>query len=330
MPDVGQVPAGFGWEDLLAGLVETHGSLAAVATRLAEARGHAEDLESIERGLRRLRDRGGRDGGVWGRRVLAAFGLPASVEARVRWMGVYHGRLTDLPRPLAADLLRVWDRPPVSEAPARVWIALAWATLAVRDRDLDEATARLDAAGRAVVDDAARVECLLTEAFVASRRAPEAFVSLLDEAEAALDRLDARGLASDAEDRLCWRARLVDHRAFRLNAPRPDGRRDAEAARALYAALPDAGAPPFARCRRANGLAWSLYFLGDPDGAVREARASVEHAGDAGSLRLRAMALLALARFLAGTEEGATAKARADAIARRLDDEVLRWRVSRA
>ena len=55
----------FDWHAYVAWLVASHGTLTAVASRLSEQRGHREDVQSIERGLRRLRNRGTRDGGSW-------------------------------------------------------------------------------------------------------------------------------------------------------------------------------------------------------------------------------------------------------------------------
>ncbi|KIG12946.1 hypothetical protein DB30_00902 [Enhygromyxa salina] len=67
---------------------------------MAERRNFQEDVASVERGLRRLRDRGNKDGGVWGQRALRCFGLPVEVDDRVRWMGQYHTRFSHLPAPL--------------------------------------------------------------------------------------------------------------------------------------------------------------------------------------------------------------------------------------
>src|SRR5688500_5887809 len=104
---------GFSWADYVDWLVETHGTLAAVAERLSALRAYKEDAASIERALRRLRARGQKEGGSWGTRVLAAIGLPGAAEARTRWMGAYHSRFVDLPVPLCLDLVRLWDRPPI-------------------------------------------------------------------------------------------------------------------------------------------------------------------------------------------------------------------------
>jgi hypothetical protein len=305
-------------------LVDTHGSLAAVAVRLGEERGHREDPESIERALRRLQARGQKDGGAWGQRVLAVFGLPGPLEARARWMGTYHSAFAQLPVAVAQDLLLPWDRPPVRESSARAWIRLAHAGLAMRVRDVDAGLAHLAHAGAAAphAGPGAIVEHRLGVASIASRRDPKAVDALLAEAEDAL----AAVPAALADDIACWRARLVDQRGWTLNR-RPRSLDDHARAEALYRALPDDGAPPFARCRRANGLAWSVFKQGRREEALALARYSAEIAGDHGSLRLRVMALSALAQFQEGTEEGLRARARANEVAARLEHADLAWRM---
>ena len=306
----------------MAFLVAREGSLAAVAGRLSALRGHADDAASIERALRRLRARGQGDGGVWGRRALAAFGLPSGAQERARWMGAYHSRFTDLPLPVCLDLLRVWDRPPVSEAPgARTWLSIAHATACLRGGDVEAGgrhLARAQASFKGAPADA-RAELGLAEAFVASRREKDRVPALLAAVEAWLDRPMAEG------DRACLRARWIDQRAYELNQRRGERGPDAVAAEALYRSLPAEGAPSFALCRRANGLAYARWKQGDAEVAAAFAREACRHAGDGGHLRLRAMALSMLAR-IAGGEEGARAKARALAIAVSLDDEALRLR----
>lgn len=85
---------GLTWTDYVDGLVTDRGSLAAVALFVAERRNFAEDPESIERGLRRLRTRTG-DGGVWGQRLLTCFGLPKEVDARISgWASTTHASAT--------------------------------------------------------------------------------------------------------------------------------------------------------------------------------------------------------------------------------------------
>lgn len=313
---------GFSWADHVAWLVDKHGSLSAVAERLSALRGYADDVETIERALRRLRARGRRDGGAWGARVLAAFGLPGAVDARARWMGAYHSRFTDLPLPVCRDLVRLWDRPPVSDAPAsRVWLALAHATCALRANEPDAAATHLRRA-RASVSKAppeARAELLLVEAFVASRADVRAVPALLAQVEALL--------AEDMppHDRACLYARWIDQRAYEKNRAGEGKLPDHAGAEALYRTVREEDAPPFALCRRANGLAYARWKQGFSEEAAAFARRACEHAGDGGHLRLRAMALNMLAR-IAGGPEGEEARRRAAAIAASLDDEALRMR----
>lgn len=322
MPDSsGQEPghaAGFTWDDLLTALAEQHGTLAAVAWRLVE---HApgDDVASIQRALRRLRTRGHQDGGVWGQRLLRVFGVPASVESRVRWMGLYHSPFGDLPLPLCVDQLRLWDNPPVSTSRARVWLHLGHASCALRRRDLADAAthlARADAALAGLTDrDDARVEISLARAFLASQRGEPV------DLESAARELAAAELA--APDAACFHARLVDQQAWQINRAG-----DHAAALALYAALPDVDVHPFASYRRDAGRAFGMLRLGRRDDALRLAHQAIDHAGDGGYTRLRAMGLMLAAR-IQGPQDGAATLARARAIARRLEDAELLARVDR-
>lgn len=61
----GQNSGQAGWDTYVDGLVAEHGSLANLGERLAALRGHAEDVESITRALRRLRQRGTLPGGTF-------------------------------------------------------------------------------------------------------------------------------------------------------------------------------------------------------------------------------------------------------------------------
>lgn len=323
-PSIEPGSAGFGWADLIDSIVEQRGTLAAVALHLAEQRAFAEDVESVERGLRRLRKRGTKDGGVWGERVLRVFGLPAAVADRIRWMGQYHTRFTDLPASVCEELVHPWDRPPVSAGPARIWLLLARVNLCFRRR-ADAAPLLEQAALLAPrAEAAARIELALVQAYAWSRRAPEAASEALDRAEAILA---AERATLGEHDAACLFSRLIDHRAYVLNKPR-QGSPDRAAALALYEQIPTDG-PLFARCRRENGLGWTRLKLGDRPAAERHARASVEAAGDAGSLRMRAMALNLLAAAAPTPEAAAEAKARAMAIATRLEDEALALRFDR-
>lgn len=310
---------GFSWGDYVDWLVETHGTLAAVAEKLASMRAFADDVGSVERALRRLRARGQLAVGTWGTRVLAAFGLPDAAGERTRWMGAYHSRFVDLPVPLCLDLVRLWDRPPVNEAPgARVWLAVAHATCALRSADVASAKDhhRRARASFAQAPADARAELLLAEAFVASRDDREKVAPLL----ASVEPLLAPNGAMSEDDLACLHARWIDQRAYERNQ-----HADLAGAEALYRTLPDRGVPCFALTRRANGLAYACWKQGRRDEAIALAREGVRQAGDGGHLRLRAMALSMLGRILGGAE-GEAARGRAIAIVTSLEDEALRMR----
>lgn len=302
------------WAVYLDGLVEEHGSLAAVGERMAALHGWREDVDSITRALRRLRLRGSLPGGKWGDRLLRTFGLPASVDARLRFMGSYHSRFVDLPVSLCTDLVQLWDRPPTSESRGgRLWLSLARATLALRARQPDEAATHLGTAKPLAADDpTAQIELALGESLLDSRARPTSVSTALAHVPALLQSLTG----PDAD---CLRARHVGQVSHALNHA---GRIDE--AEALHLALPDTVAThPFARSRRANGLAYARFRHGDLAAALVHARLAARHAGDAGHVRLRAMALLMVVRVAAGTAEADDALARARTIAQALEDATL-------
>lgn len=308
----GQLAGHPSWEVLVDQLVADHGTLSAVAERLIA--GHPDEtLESALRALRRLRGRGGLPGGKWGARVLRTFGLPASIDLRLRFMGSYHSRFVDLPVALCEDLIGLWDRPPVSDSRSgRSWIALARATLALRLRDYPAAAEHLALAAAQATDPQALVEATLGLAYLDARDAPEVVPASLDAVPELLTRVDP--LEAHA-----LRARQVGQIAHALNR----AGRHAEAT-ALTEALPDGpevGA--YARAKRANGLAYGLWKLGRADEAAVQARLAATWAGDAGQVRVRAMALTLLAQILDGTDEGRLARERARAVGVALGDAVL-------
>lgn len=308
----GRIPGQPSWADLVDHLVAEHGSLAQVAARLSETRGFREDAESIGRALRRLRARGAGPGGVWGSRLLATFGLPRSIDERLRFMGSYHSRFVDLPRSLGADLVQLWDRPPTSESRAgRAWLSLARAILASRAKDRDEARAHLATARAAGATEPAIVaELTLGEALVAD---PADVDRLLASVPRALE-----GIAA-GHDADCLRARLAGQLAYAANQ-----RGEIARGEELHRALPDApSTAPFARSRRANGLAYARFELDDREEARRQAWLAARYAGDAGHVRLRAMALLMVARVTPDDREAGEARDRARAIAVALEDVVL-------
>jgi len=321
MGEAPETVPGFAWDDYVDWLVETHGTLAAVADKLASLRAFADDAQSIERALRRLRSRGQLAGGTWGQRALAAFGLPRGADERIRFLGHYHSRFVDLPLALCQDLVRLWDRPPVSEAPtSRTWLALAHATNTLRAADLANAPSHLRRARAsiALAPIEAKIELMLVEAYVASREERERVDALLADIEPLFE------AAAPSPDRASLFARWIDQRAWQHTKGR-SGPVDLPRAEKLYASIPLENGTPFSLCRRANGLAYTRWKQGDRDAAIAHAKEGVAHAGDGGHVRLRAMALTILGKILGG-KEGEEAKQRAIAIVTSHDDEALRLR----
>ena len=312
--DHGSAPT-LDWQVLVDHWVEERGTLSTLAEALAAQRSFEDDVASVERALRRLRKRGSLDGGIWGRRALRCFGLPKALSERVRWMGLYHSRFTDLPTGLCLELLRPWNRPPTSESPARAWVQLGFASVYLRLRQHELAAQHLDRVQPTMV--AAQLEHALVSSYVLARLDPSASVAALDEAERLLPDVEHE------DDAACFQSRLIDQRAYRLNKP-TRGAPDHEAAYGLYASLPEV-APGFALCRRHNGLGWSSFKLGRTDEAIEHGEASLRIAGDVGSLRLRAMALNLLAR----ATQDASYRTRAQSIAKRLEDQELLFRYGR-
>lgn len=320
-------PAGYTWTALVDHLVTAHGSLARVAELLSESRGFRDDVASVERALRRLRTRGDQPGGVWGARLLERFGLPEEPAQRARWMGSYHSRFTDLPVEACESLLRMWDSGPVRESRSRVWIELGLTSVALRRRALELADRHLARAKLLLARShpAATVEWALTDGFVGSRLEAQGRV----DAALALagQALEKHAHEIEPDELACLRARWIDQRAFDLNRTRsPENER---LALALYESLADKGAPPFARCRRENGLAYGHLRRGDLALARAHAERAARAAGDAGALRLRAMSLLMIVK-IAGVANALEELERARAIARSLGDHELLARVERA
>lgn len=314
----GPLPLSVSWGDLVDLLAAERGSLAELARCLQDSAPPAASLSddplTVERGLRRLRRRGHSSGDKYGRLLLRAFGLPGTMLAWARMLGQYHSRLSDLSVPVRHDQLRLWDRPPISESRAAAWIHLGLASLAHRRRDRQQVVHRMALASRVVAraEPAAALEHRLFEARLASDAA-----ALLDQAASELDAIE------DRHDRACYHARIQDQRAYRAARQGAGWREGMCAAQRLYASIPEGG-PPFAAFRRAHGLAWCGWRLGEP-GALRQAERAVEAAGDGGLLRFRCMALLLLGHV--GGEPGAFD--RAEAIADGLRDDELIARIAR-
>lgn len=313
MADSEVSPLGCTWERYLAQLTREHGGWTALTHLLIRRAGRAvalpSDPGSIERALRRLRDRGNAPGGQYGRWLLRYFGVPRPLDDTARWMGQYHGRFADLPLALREAQLRLWDRPPIAESAAACWIHLGLASVALRRRDVDEARARL-ARGRRASGAAAELEAALLDARLAmdageADRAGEVLAHVHHQ----LAQLPA------GAERDCYHARWADQRAYHVIHAGPDARL-AQAVR-LYRSIDPRSAAPFARFRRDHGLAYCQWRLGDHRRALGHARAAVEHAGDAGLLRFRAMALHLLAHL--APREARELRRRAAAIATELE-----------
>jgi hypothetical protein len=256
--------------------------------------------------------------------ALTVFGLPGAAEERVRWMGAYHARFTDLPVPVCEDLVRLWDRPPLSQSRrARAWLSLAHASCCLRRDDRPHAALHL-AEARALQASApadAQAELLLVEAYLEGSESPER-AARLAAVGPLLERVD------DVEARACLHVRWVDQRAYAINRGRDGHPPRLDEAEALYRSVETSSAPPFVLSRRANGLAYARWKQGYPTEAAELAREAARHAGDGGHVRLRAMALAMLARVAEGPE-AREAHRRAAEIAARLEDETLRFRFDR-
>ncbi len=251
-------------------------------------------------------------------RVLATFdALPRDVGERLRFMGqvplaVRRSPATTSPARTSSSCGT--DHRPARPAAGRTWLSLARATLAFpRGNDFDAAAEghlRDRAGGRrrrcARSRKAERLQ--LGQAMIEARGAP------------AHEPRRARSRRRAPRRRGRWRCRLPA-RALRLSQARASARYQAGAVAhgnlAAHEALRDGDdVHPFARSRRANGIAYGRYRLGDRDGALLAARRAAMFAGDAGHVRLRAMALLMIARAGDDSAEADAARGRARARSR--------------
>jgi hypothetical protein len=312
-------PVGLTWTTYVERLVDDAGGWIALAEELARrAAGLAEvpdDLQSIEKGLRRLARRAHQPGGQYGRWLLRLFGVPEDLERWARWLAQYHSRFADLPTSLRLEQLRLWDRPPFSESRLAAWVHVGLAAVHLRRRDVELGRQRLalarDTAARAGA--AAIAEVALLDAYVAMNDGDRAgSAGWLDRAAASLADV------ADPVDAACLRARLIGQRAYALtSAASPD----VAGARALFEAL--APSPlPFVAFRRDNGLAYCAWQLGDRAAGVALARRAADHAGDGGFVRFRILALNLLARML-DEPEASEVRARSARLAASIEDEDL-------
>jgi len=329
--DPGQSPpVGLSWAAYLDHFVAEHGSWTALADELVHRAANAVetpmDLQTIEKGLRRLAGREHKPGGQYGRWMLRFFGVPPAIGDWARWLAQYHSRFADLPTSLRLEQLRLWDRPPTSESPVAAWIHVGLASVLHRMGDLDACRRHLSLAhhGAQRAGSAAMMEVSLLGARIATDDGKRAEAALLLDAVEAL--LPADGVTH--EDRLCYRARLLGQRAYHLTKPLPGQPPALEEARALFESLEEDPTVPFACFRRSNGLAYCTWKLGDSQEGARLARLAAEYAGDGGFVRFRVMALNMLSQMVA-PDEGRSINERAARLAKQLEDEDLLRRVHR-
>jgi hypothetical protein len=319
-------PAGLTWADYIARWIDDCGGWLPLADQLIHRAGEAVEIaldpQTVERGLRRLSRRGHKPGGQYGRWMLRFFGFTSPIEQWLKWLGTYHTRFADLPCGLRLEQLALWNRPPVSESPLACWILVGIANahhslldLETCETWLSRAEDRVRAAG-----PAAEIEVALLRAqLLIDRNDREA-------ANLAADQVEARLAALPAADVPPYRARLQDLRALHYTRPPPGLLPDIARARELYAAIPDS-AIPFVSFRKALGLAYCAWRLGDVNEAVVLAQRAADDAGDGGLVRMRVIALNMLSRALMG-EQAAAVNERAHRMATALEDEDLLRRVA--
>ncbi len=316
----GVLPLSWDWQQIVDLRAAERGGLAELARHLqdvapASAR-LSDDPQTVERGLRRLRQHHG-DGGRYGKLLLRCLGLPDTMLNWARQLGQYHSRASDLPLPMRHDLLQRWDCPPMSTSAAAIWIHIGLASIALQRRDLPQTRHRLDLARlflkRAEPD--ARLEFELLAARIVSRPDPAAAAHHLDRAA---DILQAAPLPPSPQ--ACYDARLLDQRAFLASQGWRSHPERLQHALDLYDAIDDSpDAPPFAAFRREHGRAWSLWRQGHTQDALIAAQKACSHAGDGGLIRFRLMSLVLQSHILPAGPLRAATRHRADLLSRSLD-----------
>jgi hypothetical protein len=314
-------PAGLSWAEYLNLWVTDCGGWSPLANQLIHRARIgveiADDPQTVERGLRRLARRKHLPGGQYGRWMLRYFGFTSPIEQWVKWLGTYHTRFADLPSGLRLELLALWNRPPISESPLACWVYIGLAH-AHHSRLDDEACAswlaRAEGPSHAA-GPAAEIEIALLRAQVAIERGD---YSTLDDLHRRVEERLPR-----VEDRMPLRARLLHQRAERCTRSEP---LDLVRARDHYHAIPDTDVP-FVVFRKAVGLAYCAWKLGDTPAALRLAQQAIDAAGDGGLVRMRVMALNMLSRVLP-PEQAAIVNERARRMAAALEDEDLIRRVA--
>jgi hypothetical protein len=327
--DLGHAPpVGLSWGTYLDHFVREHGGWTALSDELIHRASNSldtpMDLQTVEKGLRRLAARENKTAGQYGRWMLRFFGVPPRIEEWARWLAQYHSRFADLPTSLRLSQLRLWDRPPISDSSVAAWIHVGLASVHHRMRDLETCRQELAQAERGAERSgpSAVIEVSLLRARLATDDGKR------PEAEELFDRVEEL-LATESitrEDRLCYRARLVGQRGYHLTKPLPGASARLEEALELFASLEEDATVPFACYRRNAGMAYCRWKLGDADEGARLARQAADDAGDGGYVRFRIMALNMLSQMVEA-KEGARINERAARLAKQLEDEDLLERV---
>lgn len=322
------LPAAFTWADYVERWAIDCGGWMQLADvlmqRAGEAAGVPQDLQTVERGLRRLARRSHKAGGQYGRWMLRYLGFATPVEDLVKWMGQYHTRFSDLPSGLRLQHLQLWNRPPISESRYACWILVGIAHAQVSRADLAACEEALAQAERLAprAGPAAEIEVGLLRAQLETDAGRHAVARQRQEQIAG----QLSALRSPTDER-AYRAALQHQRALHCTRPRLGETADVVRAQALYEAIDELPYVPFVSFRKCAGLAYCAWQLGDVSHALWLAEQAVEHAGDGGLMRMRVMALNMLSRTLSGVR-AASVNARARRMALLLEDEDLLSRVS--
>lgn len=319
-------PAGLTWAEYIARWVGDRGGWVALADELihrAESVDIAGDALTVERGLRRLARRHHKPGGQYGRWMLRFFGFMTPIEQWVKWLGADHTRFSDLPSGLRLEQLALWNRPPIAESPLAAWIHVGIASAhhsrldtTACDEWLQRAERGAHAAGLA-----AEIEVALVRAQLESTAGDHAAAARRHRA------IEPRLANMPAAESLAYRARLAHQQAELCTRP-VNGEPDLERARAHYESIPDSTIP-FVSFRKAVGLAYCAWKLGDVPNAIQLAQHAVDDAGDGGLVRMRVLALNMLSRVI-GAEQAVMVNERARRMAVALEDEDLIWRVDQS
>ena len=229
-------PLGLSWATYLEHFVAEHGGWVALADALVH-RGSGVidlpvDLQTIEKGLRRLAAKEHKPAGQYGRWMLRFFGVPPASEGWARRLAQYHSRLSDLPTSLRLEQLRLWDRPPIAESSVAAWIQAGLASVFHRMNNLEACRQHLSRAShgakRAGFLAVAEVSLLQARLATDDNDHTQA-VMLFDHVEDLLSTNDI-----SREDQLCYHARLAGQRGFHLTKPPSGEKPKLQEARKLF------------------------------------------------------------------------------------------------